>query len=480
MCFEKTNFTKMMKKNFLPYAFMLLATCSNLPQFVHASSIKESSKLENVDTNSLDDNKFNDVTGSTTVTDADDVAEDVVNQAPNTTQPKKPAVQFNEIKHPSHNDQKNHKNEQHTLHIQITTPKGSYGDKVASAFMDEVKKSSGNKLNFEVHYGAALGGKIEDMWDQLEEGGLANIIWVSAPYCHKLKSMEPIGDAGMIASSAVDLNKALVKYYKTIKDADEFKNVKVLMVHGEAGTTLHFKDADKYHNFKDFKGATIRTSSKMMNSLFVNQFGMNPMFLTAKDLYEKLRYHGMPAAMAPYELLKTMHADEFLTEHLVMPMYSTTFVLAMNKDSYNKLSPDLKQAIDSVAMNAKFGTKLGKMVDQAETDAMCALRMAEHNFYTLDQEGNFIKMNLPKLDQAKVNEYKAQKIKADAGDKKAYKKSEALKNEFLAEILTERQKQIKMILSNSSPLTSDFNGATVRLEHHTNLRNLLNYDVEAR
>ncbi len=154
----------------------------------------------------------------------------------------------------------------------------------------------------------------------------------------------------------------LVNQYYQHFQPKEFEEVKILYLHAHGPGILHTKKA--VHNLEDLKGMRIRSTG--LSAKVVSALGGIPVAMPMGDTYDALKRGMVEGSMAPQEALQGWKWGEvvkFTTESFGSA-YSTAFFVAMNKEKWNALPPEIQKIIEQV--NKEWITKTGKNWDAIE------------------------------------------------------------------------------------------------------------------
>jgi len=154
----------------------------------------------------------------------------------------------------------------------------------------------------------------------------------------------------------------LVNQYYQHFQPKEFEEVKILYLHAHGPGILHTKKA--VHNLEDLKGMRIRSTG--LSAKVVSALGGTPVAMPMGDTYDALKRGMVEGSMAPQESLQGWKWGEvvkFTTESFGSA-YSTAFFVAMNKEKWNALPPEIQKIIEQV--NAEWIEKTGKLWDEID------------------------------------------------------------------------------------------------------------------
>ena len=134
-------------------------------------------------------------------------------------------------------------------------------------------------------------------------------------------------------------------YFKKF-NPKEFNDVKVMYFHGQTPGILHARKA--VNKLEDLKGMKMRTFGS--NARFMSLLGGTPVAMPMGDAYDALSKGVADGLLCPYEALEGWKLGEvikFTTENHGSA-YTATFIVAMNKDKWNSISPENQKIIEQI------------------------------------------------------------------------------------------------------------------------------------
>jgi TRAP-type C4-dicarboxylate transport system substrate-binding protein len=141
-------------------------------------------------------------------------------------------------------------------------------------------------------------------------------------------------------------NQVVNDFYRTFKPK-EWDKVQILWMHASNPNVVISKKPVR--KLEDIKGLTIRAPGRVGNT--IKALGGTPAPTPIMEVYDGLAKGVLDGVNTPYETLRTFRFAEVAkyvtTSWQVGNLY--TFYVAMNKNSYNKLPPDLKEIIDELS-----------------------------------------------------------------------------------------------------------------------------------
>jgi TRAP-type C4-dicarboxylate transport system substrate-binding protein len=165
--------------------------------------------------------------------------------------------------------------------------------------------------------------------------------------------------------------------------AKEHEGVHVLayFTHGP-GIVLNTKKA--VTKLEDLQGLKWRVGGGMVNEIS-KTLGMNVTLKPAPESYELLSGGVMDGTLFPAESVDSFKLDKLIKYATTFPggLYNTSFVLMMNPDKYNKLSPEEKKAVDA-ASGEVAARIIGKHWDRVDNKALENMKANKVEFTRAD------------------------------------------------------------------------------------------------
>ncbi|MDP3225325.1 MAG: C4-dicarboxylate ABC transporter, partial [Rubrivivax sp.] len=150
----------------------------------------------------------------------------------------------------------------------------------------------------------------------------------------------------------------------------------------------------------DLKGLKVRGPTRQVTSL-LRAVGAIPVGMPLPQIPDALSKGTIEGAVIPWEVVPAVKVQELTKFHTEFPagspaLYTTTFVMAMNKARYDGLAPDLKKVIDA---NSGMATSAWLGKTQQGNDAPSRKITADrgNTIYTLSaaEAQEFVKLSAP-------------------------------------------------------------------------------------
>jgi TRAP-type C4-dicarboxylate transport system substrate-binding protein len=227
---------------------------------------------------------------------------------------------------------------------------------------EQYQACSGGTLSLKIENGLA---PPPAQYDTVRDG-VADIGWIVHGYTPgkfvTTKIAELPGNSGNAESMSIAFQRTHDKYLAAAKEA---KGVEVLanFVHGP-GMLNTLKPISSY---KDVEGMKLRVGGGVAN-LVGTALGVAGVNVPAPAVYETIASGVAEGVFFPGESLYSFKIAELIQHAYKNPdgMYTTSFAVLMNSDSYDDLSDEHKACVDATRGEALAG-QIGKFWDEADT-----------------------------------------------------------------------------------------------------------------
>jgi TRAP-type transport system periplasmic protein len=252
-----------------------------------------------------------------------------------------------------------------TLKVSNWFPVGHKQDALLQEWGKELEKRSGGKLKVNYYAGGTLVPAAQS-YDAVVKG-IADVSNHVMGYTMGRFPFSQALDLPIGFPPGPGPTKIANEFYKKFKPK-EFDDVKILWFHAMPYGLVHTKTKPVY-KLEDMKGLKLRCFGS--NAKFVGNIGAAPVAMPMPDVYDALAKGVVDGLLSSYEALQGFRTGEhikYTTENLDTA-YSAAFVVAMNKQKFAALPPDIQTLIDH--MSAEYIEKYAKMwteIDAAGKD----------------------------------------------------------------------------------------------------------------
>lgn len=245
------------------------------------------------------------------------------------------------------------------------SPKAPPHAKFLAPWAKKVEADSEGRIKIEIFPSMTLGGKPPELYRQLRDGA-ADMVWTLTGYTPGVFPRTEVFELpGVHQGSAEATSLAIQDSFELI--AEDFKDIKPLLVHVHAGQAIHLVNGC-VDNVAGLKGLKLRTPSRT-GGWMISSWGAEPVGMPVPALPQALSKGVVDGALIPFEIVPPFKVQE-LTKCSIMGaggsrFGTSVFLFAMNKDRYDSLPDDLKAVIDANSGAAIAGST-GKLWDEIE------------------------------------------------------------------------------------------------------------------
>tara|TARA_B110000977_G_scaffold178268_1_gene235670 strand:+ start:659 stop:1684 length:1026 start_codon:yes stop_codon:yes gene_type:complete len=241
------------------------------------------------------------------------------------------------------------------LPMQATIPA-----KAIEPWIKKVQEESGGRIKIEHFPSMQLGGAPPELYDQAKDG-IADITWTVIGYTPgRFPKTEAFELPFMVGDSASS-SKAFHEYV-IANGMEEFSDTHPIVLHTHGPGWIHSNI--NVETLDDMEGQKLRGPTRVTTQ-FLGKLGATAVGMPVPAVPESLSKGVVDGAIIPWEVtlpLRISELTEFHSGFASQPgLYTATFVMTMNKDSYAALPDDLKAMIDANSgpeVSALFGAAM--------------------------------------------------------------------------------------------------------------------------
>ncbi|WP_374669606.1 TRAP transporter substrate-binding protein [Ramlibacter sp.] len=214
-------------------------------------------------------------------------------------------------------------------------------------WMEQVEKASGGRIKFEGYPAMQLGGTPVQLYDQARDG-VVDIVWTLPGNTAGRFPRIEVFELPFMMNNAEATSKAYWEYVQTVA-TDEFKDTQVIALHVHGPGMFHTKDK-QIRKADDLKGMKLRGPTRQITKM-LGYVGATPVGMPLPQIPDALSKGVIDGCVIPWEVVPSVKVHELTKYHSEFDpaggaLYTTTFVMAMNRNKYASLAPDLKKIID--------------------------------------------------------------------------------------------------------------------------------------
>jgi len=218
-------------------------------------------------------------------------------------------------------------------------------DKFLVPWARQVEAESGGRLRIDVFPSMQLGGAPAQLFDQARDGD-ADIVWTAPSLTPgRFPKIEMIELPFVPSRRALVSSKAL-EDFAAINLKDEFNEVYPISFSCADRGVIHA--SVPVRTIEDIKDLKLHVQTRLAGEA-VRALGAEPVPMPFGQLPLAITAHVVDGCVDPWHVVPPLRLNDLLKAHTDfsdLSLSSTTFVLAMNKASYDRLPRDLKAVID--------------------------------------------------------------------------------------------------------------------------------------
>lgn len=214
-------------------------------------------------------------------------------------------------------------------------------------FAEELEEKSNGRLNVEIFDSMSLGGRPNDVYDQVVDGAI-DIGLVVPGYTPGLFNDTEVFELPFIMKDPIATTKAFSDLVETNLKDTEYADAKILAswVHGPG--VIHSETP--INSLDDLAGVELRGPTRLVTQT-IAELGAIPVGMPLPSVPESLSKGVISGTLLPWEVTPAIRLSELVSNHTEFAseesLYTTAFVLAMNLESFEALPFDLQQIIEN-------------------------------------------------------------------------------------------------------------------------------------
>lgn len=249
-------------------------------------------------------------------------------------------------------------------------------------FSEEVAKLTNNRVKFKIYPGGALGGP-KETYDNIVTG-IMDAGWGLQGYnagkfpVHSVLQLPFLPDG----KSGAELSVVAQKLYDEFPEIQkEYSDVKLLWVHAADPYAIITK-GKAVRSFEDVKGLKLRTPSVEAGEM-IKSWGATPVSLPAPEIYDAMQKGVIDGGVLPVAAIKDFNLFDVVDYVTIGNFNTSIYYVAMNKNSWNKISPEDQKLIEKELLGIPMAEKSGKAFDNQRALAEKEAKEKGTEFITL-------------------------------------------------------------------------------------------------
>lgn len=232
-----------------------------------------------------------------------------------------------------------------------------------------IEEESDGRIKVKIYPSMTLGGKPPQLIDQVTDG-FVDVVWTNPGYTPGRFPAISAFELPFMVTNAVSTSKALQGYYeKNEAVQNEFSDLHPLFfwTHDKGVIFTKSEAADSVFSIK---GKKLRTPNRVLANAF-SRLDAIPVGMPVPQMPEALAKGVIDGSVAPFEIVPALRLHELVdfgvevSDNEGRGLYTSTFILAMNKKRYEALDAELKKVIDNHS-GMQWATKAGEVFANSE------------------------------------------------------------------------------------------------------------------
>jgi TRAP-type C4-dicarboxylate transport system substrate-binding protein len=246
----------------------------------------------------------------------------------------------------------------------------------------KIEAESGGRIKVQLFHAMSMGGSPPQLFDQARDG-VVDLTWTVLGYTPGRFNKAEVFELPFMSGQAEPASRAFHEYVEKFA-ADEFKDVKLLAAHTHGPGLFHTKAP--ITGMDSLKGTKVRGGSRVINNMLL-KLGATPVGMPVPAVTEAITKGVLDGTTIPWEVTPSLKITELVKNHTTFAgkqgLFTQTFALVMNRNSYEKLPADLKKVIDANS-GVETAAFFGRAMDEGDKVGLDVAKKAGNSIVTLD------------------------------------------------------------------------------------------------
>jgi TRAP-type transport system periplasmic protein len=246
-------------------------------------------------------------------------------------------------------------------------------------FKKELEEKSKGRIKVTIHPGGAL-APAPAHYENIVAGAF-DIGWTLQGYTPGRFPLSAIVEMPFLWSSAQEATRVFWQLFEELPALqNEYRDVKVLTTWthdlGQLYTT-----SKPVRTLEDLRGLKIRAPGPVQTSM-LRALGAVPLNMPASEIYDALERGVVDGLVIGLSAIKGFRLEQLVKHATLAKFYVATMIVAMNQQSYKKLSGEDRALIDSLT-GRRMAMLGAKNYDDEAEDGLDALKKVKASIYQL-------------------------------------------------------------------------------------------------
>jgi TRAP-type C4-dicarboxylate transport system substrate-binding protein len=218
--------------------------------------------------------------------------------------------------------------------------------KFLAPWAKQVESDSGGRIKIDIFPAMQLGGSPPQLFDQARDG-VADIVWTLPGNTPGRFPLIEVFELPFVPSRRALVNSQAVQEFAEGHLRQEFREVHPICFWAHDHGLVHANR--QVRTMQDLRGLKLRFPTRLAGEA-LKALGASAVGMPIPQVPQALAQNVIDGCVVPWEVVPAIKVHEMVKFHTEIPgsptLYTTTFVLAMNKPRYDGLPADLKAVFD--------------------------------------------------------------------------------------------------------------------------------------
>ncbi|MEM7567907.1 MAG: TRAP transporter substrate-binding protein, partial [Pseudomonadota bacterium] len=221
------------------------------------------------------------------------------------------------------------------------TPEGAVGvQNVMKPWMDAVQEELGDEIEMQAFWGGALGPNPFEQFDLVRDG-VIDVAWVLPGYTPGQFTQLQVTELPFLLRTAEEASVVGQRLYES-GVLGGFEDVHVVAVWAPDMTNIFVNEP--VDSLEALEGTSLRTAGSTQ-AIFVDEMGAAPQTLGSTEANEGMQRGTIDGQLQGWTGMKTFGGLAVANGAYRVPLGASPFLLLMNKDLWESLSPEVQEVI---------------------------------------------------------------------------------------------------------------------------------------
>ncbi|WP_246206319.1 TRAP transporter substrate-binding protein [Propylenella binzhouense] len=261
---------------------------------------------------------------------------------------------------------------------------------------EQIKKDSDGQLEIQLFPAMQLGGAPPQLFDQARDG-VVDMVWTLPGYTPgRFPKLETF-DLPFVAAKRGIVNSPAIQEFADNNLAEELGEVHPVVVWAQDHGVIHCKKA--IESLSDMSGTKLRSPTRLAAEA-LRALGATVVSMPVPQVPEALAQGVIDGAVVPWEVVPSVKLHELTKFHTQIPgtptLYTTAFLVAMNKPKYESLPDDLRKVLDAHS-GQSASKQAGKTFDDLNESVVALAEKSGGQVLTLaeDEKAKWVEATQP-------------------------------------------------------------------------------------